>query len=432
MFSLPYNPQTVTYRNLRRLFWLRFVMIGFLTLTTILLVQIGIPLPARPIAGVIGAMLLLNLLTWWRLSSSPQVSEAELFIQLLGDIATLTILFYLTGGYNNPLVWMYLLPLAIASVALRNRYVWLIAILVIACYSALVFVYLPLSHLHIHTTPDSRLDIHLAGMWLGFVVSACILAFFVSRIGQNLREYDRMVADAREKALESERILALGSLATAAAHELGTPLATMAVLTHEMLAEKSTPVELHEDLKLLRKQVDHCKEILTSLTANVGETRAIDSKGIALDSFLEKTISHWHDHHPAITLTYSFDGDIPSPMIVADRTLGMALTNLIDNSADASPDRIEIHGTWKNNLLILHIRDFGSGLSPLIAGQVGTPFFSTKKSPDKGMGLGLYLARMILARFDGSVTLNNHPAGGTDTCIRLPLDKLMLPDSTIP
>jgi two-component system sensor histidine kinase RegB len=286
----------------------------------------------------------------------------------------------------------------------------------------LVFFHIPLSHLHVHAGVGMDLDIHLVGMWLGFVVSAGIFAFFVTRIGQNLREYDRITAEARESALESERMLALGALATAAAHELGTPLATMAVLTREMSEEYAHIPELQQDLDLLRKQVDRCKDILTSLTSSAGDARAVDANGIALDDFLENTIQRWRDIRPAVQLSCAFKGSTPAPKIVTDLALGMALINLLDNAADASPERVDIEGEWDHSLLTLHIRDYGAGLTEEAARHAGTPFFTTKR--EEGMGLGLYLSRIILGRFNGSVNLDKHPDSGTITCIRLPLTGL--------
>jgi len=419
MFARHFHPHTAATKNLRRLFWVRNVVIGFLASIALLLHYLNIPLSPWPIAVALGAMLLLNVMTWWRLRDPVGVSEAELLVQLLGDIVALTTLFYFTGGYSNPFVWMYLLPLAIAAVALNTLYVWLIAGLAVLSYSMLVFFHMPLSHLHVHAGVGMDLDIHLVGMWLGFVVSAGIFAFFVTRIGQNLREYDRITAEARESALESERMLALGALATAAAHELGTPLATMAVLTKEMSEEYAHEPQLQQDLVLLRKQVDRCKDILTSLTTSAGDTRAVDANGIALDDFLENTIQRWRDIRPAVQLSCAIKGSTPPPKIVTDLTLGMALINLLDNAADASPERVDIEGEWDSSLLTLNIRDYGAGLTEEAALHAGTPFFTTKH--EEGMGLGLYLSRIILGRFNGSVKLDKHPDSGTITCIRLPL-----------
>ncbi len=415
-------PQTATFKNLRRLFWLRNVMIVFLSSTALVLLYLNIPLHTLPIAAAVGSMLLLNGMTWLRLRGRGSVSESELLAQLLGDIATLTGLFYFTGGYSNPFVWMYLLPLSVAAVALRTSYVWLIAVLAVGCYSLLVFFNVPLSHLHVHYREGVGLDIHLVGMWLGFVVSAGLIAVFVARIGQNLRDYDRLVAETREKALESERMLALGALATAAAHELGTPLATMAVVSGEMAGEVADRPQLVASLEVIRAQIGRCKEILTSITASAGQQRAEDRQGQALDEFLEQTISSWQGMRPETRLDYQLHGSLPAPKIAVDRTLGQALVNLLDNAADASSENIEVSGRWSGHELHLTIRDHGPGLSPEIASKAGTPFFTTKE--DKGMGLGLYLARIIFERFGGNIRLDNHPQGGSVAAVRLSLKTL--------
>jgi two-component system sensor histidine kinase RegB len=410
--------------NLRRIFVLRNVVIAFLSLTALALVYFDIPLELRPIFASVGLMLLLNAWTWRRLRRTDRVSDGELFAQLLGDIAALTLLFYFTGGYSNPLVWMYLLPLAVAAAALPAQYAWLMAGLTTACYSALVFFHVPLSHLHVHYREGLGLDTHLAGMWLGFTVSAALVAGFISRIGQNLRESDRLIADARERVLESERMLALGALAAATAHELGTPLTTMAVLAGEMNDEYNGHPGLASDLVLLRQQIARCKEILSSLTASAGDMRGAGASSVALDTFLDEILQRWRDTRPALQFDCRLQSATPAPRIAADRTLGQALVNLLDNAADASPERIEMSGGWDGAELRLDIRDFGSGFTPEIAARAGTPFFTTKQ--EDGMGIGLYLARMIIGRHHGGVVLENHPQGGTLTRIRLPLAGLVI------
>jgi len=201
----------------------------------------------------------------------------------------------------------------------------------------------------------------------------------------------------------------------------------MAVLTREMSEEYAHIPQLQQDLGLLRKQVDRCKDILTSLTSSAGDTRAVDANGIALDDFLENTIQRWRDIRPAVQLSCAIKGSTPAPKIATDLTLGMALINLLDNAADASPERVDIEGEWDSSMLTLNIRDYGAGLTEEAARHAGTPFFTTKR--EEGMGLGLYLSRIILGRFNGSVKLDKHPDQGTVTSVRLALDELILRDT---
>lgn len=442
MTSLTPN-YTAPLTNLRRLFWLRMVMaIVIGTASWAAMFFYDIALHPVTIVGAVILMLALNVFTWWRLKRHNPVGHMEILTQLLLDMTILTGLFYATGGYTNPFVWMYLLPLTVAAVSLPWRLTWLVAGLAVACYSALMFWYQPLpmppmdmsgmdmanmsaEDMHMmHMSHQSGFSVHLLGMWAGFVVSAVVIAFFVERMGRSLREYDSLIAETRERALESERMLALGTLATAAAHELGTPLATMAVIAGEMMEDCAEQPQLAEPLALLRTQIDRCKNILTSITASAGQQRAEDGRGQALDDFLQKTIARWQDTRPVTEFDCVLQGGLPAPVIAVDRTLGQALVNLLDNAADASPHHISLSGGWTRAELSLTIRDHGPGLSPEVANNIGTPFFTTKE--DNGMGLGLYLARIIFERFGGTVELANHPQGGAVTKVHLPLKALLV------
>jgi two-component system sensor histidine kinase RegB len=411
-------------RNLQRLFLLRSVMIAFMLAAAMALFYLHIPLPDLPIAFAVGGMLLLNLLTLLRLRKHSNVSDKELSLQLLGDLIALTLLFYFTGGYSNPLVWMYLLPLTVAAVALKREYAWLLTAIAVTCYSVLVFYYVPLSHLHMHDIAGKTLDIHLVGMWIGFVVSAGIIAFFVTRIGQSLRDYDHIMATIREKSLESERVLSLGTLAASAAHELGTPLATMAVVSKELAQDLTNQPEQLQQLEILRTQIGRCKEILSSITRNAGQSRADAGHGLTLREFLQEVIQRWRDTRPATELVVSLCNSNNNPMIFTDRTLIQAMQNLLDNAVDASPERVLFSADWDENTLQLSIRDFGTGITDEVKKQLGKPFFTSKN--EKGMGLGVYLTQVTLARFNGELNLSNHIEGGVLTLVKLPLKNLRI------
>ncbi len=413
-------------RNLQRLLLLRSVMIMFMLAATFTLFYLHIPLPKIPIGLAVGGMLLLNVITLLRLRNNSNVTEPELMFQLIGDLLALTILFYYTGGYSNPLVWMYLLPLTVSAVALKRIYAWVLALIAIGCYSVLVFYYVPLSHLHMHDIAGKTLDIHLVGMWLGFVVSAGIIAFFVTRIGQSLREYDQLIAGIREQSLENERVLSLVTLAASAAHELGTPLSTMAVISKELAYElQNQPAQL-EQLDLLRTQINRCKDILSSIARNAGQSRADEGQGLPLRVLLLELVERWRDTRPATELEVHIKDNADNPLVFSDRTLFQALQNLLDNAADASPERITLHADWNTRQLNIMIRDYGEGMSEEVRQHVGQPFFTSKS--DRGMGLGVYLTQVILGRFNGTLTLTNHLEGGTIATVNIPLKNLRIHD----
>lgn len=417
-----------TRLNLHRLMMLRFVIMVSLSVVIMILRQNNIPLQVLPLSIGILALGFLNLLAWWHLSKNQHTQAQTLFWQLLGDLTAFSFLFYFSGGYSNPFIWMYLIPITVAAVALNAVYAWAITAISIACYTLLMFFNVPLSHLHLHAGGDFtgriQLDIHLVGMWLGFVVSSIIVAIFIARIGKNLREADQKIAEVREKMLESERVLALGTLAASAAHELGTPLNTISMISEELRQEYATNPELAADLAVLQTQTKRCKEILSTLTREAGAARAQSNAPILLKDFLTQSIQRWQDTRPATELVQTIADNTFNPPILLDRTLTQAILNVLDNAADASGERILLNAEWTQKELKITVRDFGQGLSKETQEKLGTPFVaSTKKN---GMGLGVYLTSLTLARYEGALDLQNHPEGGVLTLIRLPLKNLLI------
>jgi two-component system sensor histidine kinase RegB len=353
---------------------------------------------------------------------------------LLLDVASLTALFYFSGGSTNPFVMLYLLPLAIAAAALPAGYVWGMAGVTTACYTALLAWHVPLPHSG--QAHDADFGMHVLGMWLGFVLSAALIAWFAVKMAATVRERDRTLAALRENALRHERVLALGTLATGAAHELGTPLSTMAVLVKDIEPEQGISAD---KLGILRTQIARCKEILASLSAAAGQVRAESGQSLALDDWLRDLTERWLTLRPGVNARRHFEGTQPAPRVVAELTLAQAITNILNNAADASPDSVEIDARWNADELVLEIADRGAGLAPEVQASIGAPFladgnearaaglgwpecgFTTKSD---GLGLGLFLAYTTLNRFGGDVRLMQRDGGGVLCRLTLPLATL--------
>ena len=363
------------------------------------------------------------LLTWLRLRHPAPVGDAGLFGQLLLDVAALTVLLYYSGGSTNPFVLMYLMPITLTAAALPGFFSGLMAVVSVACYSLLMVSYRPMPH--VHSQHGSEFDLHVMGMWLGFVISAGLIAYFVVKMGQTLRDRDAALAALREDHLRNERILALGTLATGAAHELGTPLSTMAVLLKEMERESGGDTDLAGKVGILRDQVSRCKQILSSLSVSAGHARAEAGSGMPLDGYLQKLLADWRALRPAARLEAVCDGTRPAPRILTEQTLTQAIINILNNAADASPNQIEMEARWDAQELRIEIRDRGPGLAPAVEQNAGTLFFTTKE-PGHGLGLGLFLAHATLNRFGGKVELFNREGGGACTRLILPLSNLLV------
>ncbi|NOU00515.1 MAG: HAMP domain-containing histidine kinase, partial [Gallionella sp.] len=325
---------------------------------------------------------------------------------------------YYGGGSTNPFVSLYVLPLVIAAATLPSRYTWGMAALTVACYSLLMFFYIPLPHNH-HDMGDNAFNSHVMGMWFGFVITALVVAYFVVQMAQAVRSRDEMLIQVREEILRNERIVALGTQAAGAAHELGTPLSTMAVIIGELQYEAKTHPVWRDALIILNEQVRGCKRILDKILANAHDKGAVSLQ--AADQLLAEVLDEWQLLRPTAQYIYSPPTDISPtniPFIKVDMTLRAALMNLLNNAADAAPHAIEIHTHWDTTRFTMEIHDHGHGLDEEATLKAGSAFFTTKK---EGRGLGLLLANATIERMSGSVRLFNREAGGATTQLILPI-----------
>jgi two-component system sensor histidine kinase RegB len=410
--------------NLRRLFLLRAAAIaGWLLAVGFASWKLQFASPFIHVAAVILGWIVAAAVSWTILHRRNEISDRLFFGQLLIDVFALSLLLYMTGGATNPLTLLLLLPLIISAALLPGRHSWMIALLVMLCYTALLYVYIPLPPSLAH---EQGFGIHVLGMWGGFVLSAGLIASFVSRMGSTLRERDRVLAEAKQRALRDERIVALGTLAAGAAHELGTPLGTIALLAEALEQEHACPDdEFAEKIRLLKAQVARCKQTLAMLSMSAGQSQATGGRRLAVDRYLDEAISQWRLLRAGIEVRVSLEGESP-PVILAEQTLTQALVSLFNNAADAS-DVVEIAARWTDTCLRIEVRDLGHGISAEAVSAAGARVFSTK-GPDKGLGLGLYLAYAIIHRLGGEVRLFNHDGGGACTQVVLPLGKLSVSD----
>lgn len=410
--------------NLKRLLVLRSIAIVCeilaLFLTTRLL---HMDVALLPMLLVIGVHAAINIGTWLRLRHVHQVLAPEFGLQLALDTIVLALLLYFAGGYTNPFVSLFLLPLVITASILPQKYTWFMAALTVGCYTILMFYYIPLpqpQHMH-GMQHDSEFSLHVLGMWFSFLLSAALVVFFMVRMANSLRERDQALAEAREKALQDEHLVALGTLATGAAHELGTPLATMAVMAGELKYDHADDPEVVEKAEIFRSQLERCKAIISDISASTGQARGEGGGSVAIDDYLHQVVNQWLAIRPQAKATLELQGDIPAPHILTDKTLTQAIINVLNNAADASIDHVDIEADWNKERLTLTVRDQGPGLNDVVKSSAGTPFFTTKSD---GHGLGLYLARGVMERYKGSLELTNRPEGGAQARLVLPLTAL--------
>jgi two-component system sensor histidine kinase RegB len=368
-----------------------------------------IPMPLLPMITVLLLMGLFSLATAWRLRLDVPATQMEFLAHLLADLTAFAVLVFFSGGVTNPFVSLMLMPVVIAAISLRPRWVWLLAAVAGGLYGLLLFYYQPLAV----ADPAAATAMHLGGMWFNFVVSAGLIAFFVTRMHAALRARDQELADLRERQLRDERIVALGTQAALAAHELATPLATIQTTAHELAREFANDPDIGADCQLLEKQAQACKGILTQLAA-----RARDSAPAAqpLDGWLAALVERWQVLRPdaqiRLKLAHDRRGFTPPD------GLEQAILNVLNNAADVSPDAVEFDASSSAEALAIEIADRGPGFSAEQKAQAGRVLFSDK--PGRGWGVGLALTHATLERLGGSLTLTEREGGGTRVRITLP------------
>ncbi|MCX7168576.1 MAG: ATP-binding protein [Rhodocyclales bacterium] len=375
---------------------------------------LDIALPQLPMFAVVALMAGFNGYVRWRTGTDEPVGAAELFGQLCVDLAALGILLYLSGGAANPLISFLLVPVAVAALSLPGRLTAAVALLAVAIYSLLMWQFLPLRV----ADAERAARLHLAGMWLTFVVSAAMIAWFVARMTASIRERDSRLAAAREQALRDERVVALGALAAGAAHELGTPLATIAVIVGELERDDRLDAEVRRDLSVVMEQIELCKGIISTLAERTGMRRPEQVEVVDARAWLESLRVRWQAMRPQAASRLTLEGGSGVPLIVTEATLEQALINLLNNAADASDVEIQIRLLWNPATLTILITDGGPGFPAEVlrqAGRVPLP------ASDGGAGIGLLLAFSAIERLGGHVVLDNPAGGGGRARIELPI-----------
>jgi two-component system sensor histidine kinase RegB len=450
MLKRIFPESNISFRdNLQWLFILRNLFIAAESALVLVSVYgLKINLPQEQLWLVISSICAVNLYTWMRLRTDEPVSELEVFSQISIDVLALGSLLYLTGGASNPIIWVYLLPIILTAIMLPQAYAWYMVILTCSSYTALIAYNIPLPaiephHLsapmstpnfvennsdvayYLHAIQDRHyFNLHMFGMWFGFVFSAGLVAFFVMGLSKTVKERERSLADARENNLRDERIVSLGTLAASAAHDMGTPLGTMAILLHEMELEypEKRFVDLHQKIKILNQQISRCKQTLSVLSQSAGEMRAESGKPMQLISYIDEVLNQWRAHNSTtkLNLLIAPESIEIDTEIVADRTLTHSVINILNNAAQvSSTDKgIDFSVNWDQQMLHLTIRDFGPGFPAEILDFVGKrPVISSKQ----GLGVGLFLTYSTITRLGGKILLSNESTGGACVDISIPL-----------
>ena len=407
--------------SVRQLMILRWIAAGGQTLAIATCAALGVRLPLAAMASVIAVLVALNLITASRLQGRGEPSHAEVAAHLAIDLAAFSALLYFADGAANPFSALFVLHAVLMALLLPPLAAATGAAVVVACFVAL-------SHAGVALEMEGGgpvpLQLQELGRVIAFALTTGVSAWFVLRIVATLREHDRLLAEAERKALRDDAVLRVGALAAGAAHELSTPLTTMAVVAGEIDLHADTP-DLKRDAAVLLGQVAICRETITNMLAAAGHAGAVGGGRESLSRFLESIAERCRTTRPEARIVCEPDPTQPDAEIFAEEGLRQALLVLLNNAVDVSPEHVRLAGLRNGNALRLSISDRGNGLPDTEIERLGRAVFTTKPRGE-GAGLGLVLARRAVERLGGTLGWERRAGGGMRAVITLPWEVLSL------
>jgi two-component system sensor histidine kinase RegB len=392
---------------------------------------LGIDLPLEWILIPPALTLTSNLwLSWWsaRADAAQQGKASSVLAGVFVlDTLCLTAILMLSGGPNNPFSLLYLVAITLSATILSKRQTWALGGLATVCFGSLFWFYRPIPVLEMHRMPEGP-NLHLIGMWVSFGAAAFLVAMFSGKISELLREREASLIRLQEELAKKDRLASLVTLAAGAAHELSTPLATIAVVAKEVERyaaqqqdeESNAADSLAEDSRLIRTEVERCRQILTRMSMEGAEPAGEASVEVQVSDLLATTLAEFG---PSSRIrTKIADGAESAKLVIPRRAVEQALVALIRNAVDASANRamVTLSAQVEGGSLQFLVEDSGTGMAEETLRHVGEPFFTTKE-PGKGMGLGVFLVRTLAHRLGGGLTFESAVGRGTRVTFELPL-----------
>ncbi len=387
-----------------------------------------IEIPLLPVSVIILFEGASNLYLHLRHRRNAPVSNQMILVILLMDTIFLTGLLHVTGAAMNPFVFLYLIHIVTGAIILKEKCSWLITATTVVCYGLLF--YFPPSFISVLSEPQlinsltDSFQLHLKGMGGAFLVTSLFIVFFVSKTQKALTEHRLKVQSLEKEQERNERLASLATFAAGAAHELSTPLSTVAVVSCEMihaLEEHGENTELLDDARLIRRQVADCKEILYQMAAGAGEHLGEEIREFSIQQAVSQILEEIRkeDCRRLRVTIEPEELQITMPF----RSLCRTVKGLVINGLEASSPPEEVSMRWftTSEHLGVEIRDPGTGIDQQVETQVTEPFFTTK---DSGLGLGLFLAKSMAEQFDGALTIELQSEQGTRVTLTLALEMI--------
>ncbi len=437
-----------------------------------------IALPMVPLLSIVAASAVSNVACVLWMRRGGQAREAVLGGVIAVDLLLFTGLLYFTGGPLNPFSFLFLVHIALGALVLGQRWMWPIVALAVVCFGLLFVDHVPLAAVGelpwvsaesssvsepdstAHQSPGRQsteshaghhppehgnhppehgaagaansghdahanhdMVLHLWGMWVAFGIGACFIVYFIHRVTRSLADRERELVHVRELTARREKLASLATLSAGAAHELSTPLATIAVISKELerqLERAEASGETLDDVRTIREQVDRCREILGQMAAEAGESAGEGLVAVTIDQLLRDAVDGLPNGRSRVEVDLA--GGLDRPLRVPRRALAQALRGVVKNAIEASPPDavVEIQAARDGDSCRIEVADHGGGMEDETRHRATEPFFTTKEA-GRGMGLGLFLTRAVVEQLGGVMSLESTPGQGTRVSMKLPL-----------
>ena len=370
---------------------------------------LGFSYPVLACCLTILASVIVNVVVTLSLPLDRRVSDFEAYLQLGFDIWQLSALLWLTGGITNPFAILFLAPVVTSATTLSRWVVLALGTMAVTLSFALIFFHQPLPW-----SPEGSFDLPLVfkvGIWMAIAVGSGFTSLYAWRTTNESRKMAYALAATEARLAQEQKLTALGGLAAAAAHELGTPLATIQVVAKEMSREVGPDSPLGEDAALILSQSQRCHDILEQLSQRGDEGDMIHD-ALTPEDLLEEVAEPFIGRDKDIVITCSGTG--AEPVLRRQAELLYALKNYIENAVDFASSRVELSANWDVGTLNILVDDDGKGFDPTLKGRLGQPYASVRgrSGTAGGLGLGVFISGRLIERTGGSVSYSRSPLGG--------------------
>lgn len=380
-----------------------------------------------PLAGtiaVLGAIVASNLWLWWRAHRRLTTATTTAAALVSMDVLLLTWILLRAGGVLNPASVFYLVQIVLAALVLGRMWAWVVAGLSVAGYATLFLA--PVDELRAAQVMHPEIALHMRGMWIAFALTALVIAVLVTRLAAAVERRDRALDTLRDRSARSARAQSLATVVAGAAHELSTPLSTMAVAARELeraIEQRGGPAEHAGDARLIRAEIDRCRAILDQMAGRIAEPMGEAPLAMAWDLVLSQTLARLSAADRArVDVVPAGELRVVWPPGVIGQALGNLVRNGLQASAPAGRVSIAVH-TVPGERVRISVTDRGGGMTPDQLARAGEPFFTTKPA-GAGTGLGLYVTRASVEPLGGELQLTSAAGDGTTATIDLPRDVL--------